>query len=131
MIRFRQIVPRLPVADLERTLAFYRDRLGFAADLLWPEPAPTFAILVRDDTSLAFFTPTPERPGRPGYAEISIEVTDAAALHAALAPHRAIEWGPEVYAYGRREFAVRDPDDYLLIFSEPTDDPPTTGEPSA
>jgi hypothetical protein len=41
----------------------------------------------------------------------------------------AIEWGPEVYDYGRREFALRDPDGYLVIFSEETDDPPTTAEP--
>lgn len=34
-------------------------------------------------------------------------------------------WGPEVYHYGRREFSIRDPNGYELIFSEPTDDPPT------
>ena len=36
-----------------------------------------------------------------------------------------IEWGPEVYWYGRREFAIRDPSGYLIIFSEATTDPPT------
>jgi hypothetical protein len=34
-----------------------------------------------------------------------------------------------VYSYGRREFAIRDPDRYVIIFTEPTDDPPTTSEP--
>jgi hypothetical protein len=42
-----------------------------------------------------------------------------------------IEWGPEVYSYGRREFAVRDPDGYLVIFTEPTDEAPTTTEPGS
>ncbi|MFQ5938162.1 MAG: hypothetical protein ACE5LB_17305, partial [Acidiferrobacterales bacterium] len=28
------------------------------------------------------------------------------------------------------EFAVRDPDEYLVIFTEPTSDPPSTTEPS-
>ncbi len=130
MIRFREIVPRLPVADLGRSLAFYRDLLGFRADVLWPDDTPTFAILVRDDARLAFFTPTPERPGKPGYAEISVEATGVAALHDAVAPRWRVEWGPEVYAYGRREFAVRDPDDYLVIFTEPTEEAPTTGEPA-
>ena len=46
-------------------------------------------------------------------------------MHRALSGHLPIEWGPEVYWYGRREFAVRDPDGYLLIFSERTSDPPT------
>jgi hypothetical protein len=36
--------------------------------------------------------------------------------------------GAEVYSYGRREFAIRAPDGYLLIFSEETTDPPTCSE---
>jgi hypothetical protein len=28
-------------------------------------------------------------------------------------------WGPEETEYGIREFAVRDPDGYLLVFAEP------------
>lgn len=39
------------------------------------------------------------------------------------------EWGPEAYSYGRLEFALRDPDGTLVIFSEATDDPPTTTKP--
>ena len=31
----------------------------------------------------------------------------------------AIEWGPEVYDYGRREFAIKDNNGYLLALSEP------------
>lgn len=61
--------------------------------------------------------------------ELSIEVIDARALHALLEPTVPIEWGPEVYSYGRREFAIRDPDRYVIIFTEPTDEPPTTSEP--
>lgn len=34
-------------------------------------------------------------------------------------------WGPEVYSYGMREFAIKDPNGYQLAFCEPTDDPPT------
>lgn len=34
-----------------------------------------------------------------------------------------VEWGPEVYADGRREFAIRDPDGKLVILSGETDDP--------
>ena len=39
-----------------------------------------------------------------------------------------IEWGPEVYAYHRREFAFRDPDGHLVIVSEETDDPVTADD---
>ena len=48
-------------------------------------------------------------------------------MQRALSGRLPIQLGPEVYWYGRREFAVRDPDGYLLIFSERTSDPPTCG----
>ena len=128
---FVHLTPRLPVADLQRTIAFYRDVLGFTADLIWPDDAPKFAVLVRDEVEMAFFVLDEHRTGTIGYAEVYIEVTDAAALHAQLKDQVTIEWGPDVYLYGRREFAIRDPDSYLVIFSEPTDDLPTTEEPGA
>ena len=44
------------------------------------------------------------------------------ALHARVAGSVAIEWGPEVYHYGCREFAIKDPNGYVLAFSERTTD---------
>jgi catechol 2,3-dioxygenase-like lactoylglutathione lyase family enzyme len=116
----------LPVADLRRTLAFYRETLGFEAAVLWPEGRPSFCILERDGVGLGFFTPDEHRPASAtGSGELSLDTEGVLALHERLKGKVAVEWGPEVYFYGRREFAVRDPDGYLLIFSEETDDPPT------
>jgi hypothetical protein len=42
-----------------------------------------------------------------------------------LRGHVRVDWGPEVYWYGRREFSFRDPDGYPIIISEETADPPT------
>jgi len=36
--------------------------------------------------------------------------------------------GPEVSFYGRREFAFRDPEEYVIIISEKTGDPVTAVE---
>lgn len=124
-----QVTPRLPVNDLRGTIAFYTERLGFGVDVLWPDQRPTFVILCRDSTTLGFFELAEGRPGPIGYAELYIEVDDAAALHRSLADRVSMEWGPEVYSYGRREFAVRDPDGYLVIFTESTNEAPTTIEP--
>jgi catechol 2,3-dioxygenase-like lactoylglutathione lyase family enzyme len=110
-------------------MAFYTEHLGFSVDVTWPESEPTFAILCRDAASLGFFEPTEHQPGPIGYVELYIEVADVSALHDVLKTKVTIEWGPEVYAYGRREFAIRDADGYLIVFTEPTDDPPTTSEP--
>lgn len=125
MSHYTGVAPRLPVADLRRTVSFYCDMLGFAAELMWPVDAPTFAILGRDSVEVQFYASPDARERATGHASLSLEVSDARELHELLRGHVPVEWGPEVYWYGRREFAVRDPDGYLLIFSEPTEDPPT------
>jgi catechol 2,3-dioxygenase-like lactoylglutathione lyase family enzyme len=126
MVRFSSVAPRLPVSDLARTIEFYTQILGFQVDLFWPETAPTFCILMRDRVSLSFFTRDAQRPeSKPGAGELYIEIEGVRECHAGLVGKVRIEWGPEVYSYGRREFAIRDPDSYLVIFTEPTDDPAT------
>jgi catechol 2,3-dioxygenase-like lactoylglutathione lyase family enzyme len=124
---FEGIIPRLPVQDLRRTIAYYTGELGFEVSVLWPQEEPTFCLLDRDGVRIGFYVPEKssgnpsERPG-----ELCIEVSDVRALHRELAPRLVIEWGPEVYSYGRREFAVRDPNGYLVIFGEESDDPATS-----
>ena len=127
--RLTGVIPRMPVADLGRTVAFYARVLDFEVSVLWPEDRPTFVVLDRDAVSLGFFTPDALRGAVTiGTADLYIATEDVQTLHSAIKELVPIEWGPEVYFYGRREFAVRDPDGYLLIFTEPTDDPPTCPE---
>ena len=129
MPTFAEITPRLPVRDLQRTVAFYIGCLSFAPDVVWPEINPTFAILRRDSTSLGFFEPSEHQAGPIGYAELYIHVTDSLAVYESVRGKAAVEWGPEIYSHGRREFAFRDPDGYLVIITEPTEEAPTTSEP--
>lgn len=121
--RFLNVAPRLAVADLDRTITFYTQLLGFDCGALWPEQSPSFAILDRDRINIQFEL---VKPGVTiGNATLSFDVEDALVVREQLAGRVQIEWGPEVYWYGRREFAIRDPDGYLLIISEETGDPPT------
>jgi catechol 2,3-dioxygenase-like lactoylglutathione lyase family enzyme len=123
--RFLKVMPRLPVADLQLVIAFYKNVLGFRAGSLWPEDEPCFVLLDRDDVCVQFYVADRSKGEAVGYGTLSYEVDDAMATYAALEGLAPIEWGPEVYWYGRREFAIRDPSGYLIIFSEPTTDPPT------
>ena len=125
--RILRVTPRLPVTDLARTVGFYTEMLGFRAAPPWPADAPTFVVLEQDEMSLQFYTGEQPEAEPTGHGTIYFDVSDVRAMHRALSGHLPIEWGPEVYWYGRREFAVRDPDGYLLIFSERTSDPPTCG----
>lgn len=123
MPRLLGITPRLPVADLQRTANFYTRHFGFRVDGCWPDGQPTFLMMSCEQTRLQFYRSDSSEPC--GHATLSLHVEDVQALHRSLADHLPIEWGPEVYWYGCREFAVRDPDGYLLIVSEETQDPPT------
>lgn len=46
-------------------------------------------------------------------------------LYEAIKAKAKVVWGPEVYSYGMREFAIEDPNGYRIAFCEPTDDPLT------
>ena len=126
-ILFTGISPRLPTTDLPRTIAFYEDVLGFRADVLWPEVDPTFCLLRRGQISLAFDR-VESSVALPDATGFYIEAADVRAMHQDLRGRVTVEWGPEVYQYGRREFAIRDPNGYMIIFTEHTDDPPTCAE---
>lgn len=123
------ISPRLHIADFNRSVAFYRDVLGFTVEAVFPEENPAFALLERDGVGLQIGGPEARKsPSDPPTMTLYLDVDDAAGLHAELKDKVAIEWGPEVFFYQRREFAFRDPDGHLIIVSEETDDPPTVSE---
>jgi catechol 2,3-dioxygenase-like lactoylglutathione lyase family enzyme len=126
MVRLLKVSPRLPVRNLARTVEFYTSVLDFETGGLWPAHEPTFVILERDDTVLQFHVS--EHSDHCGFGTISIDTDDARSVHAALTGKVTIEWGPEVYWYGRREFSFRDPDGYAVIISEQTSDPPDCTE---
>lgn len=124
MLRFESVSPRLVVKDVKATVQFYFDVLGFDDWSGWPEEAPQFAIVSRDGVSIQF-----------QQSESELKTSETTTLHITVAEVRAvlnhlgnrvqIEWGPEVYSYGWREFAIRDCNGVMLIFSEETSDPPT------
>lgn len=129
MPRFLALEPRLHVLDLSRAIAFYRDALGFEVTTLFPPEEPVFAMMARDATCIQLGGPSGGRAANDrSTCTMYFDVADVVALHRHLATLGPIEWGPEVFFYGRREFAVRDPDGNLLVFSEQTSDPPTCRE---
>jgi catechol 2,3-dioxygenase-like lactoylglutathione lyase family enzyme len=120
----------LAVADFERSVAFYRDRLGFEVEATYDDPP--YATLVRAGARLSLAEqghPAQDRPGvsmvAPGdrsrlAAILVLEVTDCLAAHrelsaagvAFLADPHSPPWG------GHRCFAV-DPDGNLVELEEP------------
>ena len=124
--RVLTVQPRLAVSGLSTSCRFYRDVLGFESAHPDPSDSDGFVIVQRDGFGLQLVLAHPGQPT--AQTTVWIQVADAATEHERVKVHATIEWGPEVYWYGSREFAVLDPDGHRMIFSSPTHDPPTCSE---
>lgn len=115
---------RLQARDIRETIAFYTDALGFAVDSTWgPDDDPEGCILDHGDVHLLFDKAADGEPKMTGVVVINVEgVLD---LHETVKDKATVVWGPDVYSYGMREFAVEDPNGYRIAFCELTEDPPT------
>lgn len=121
-MRFTKLTPRYPTPDIPAQIDFYTQTLGFEVKVLWPDAdAPQFCAMEKDDIRIGFYLDenAKEQPFR---MEMRINTDDVLSLHEQLAAQMDVAWGPEVYSFGSREFAVLDPDGRMLIF---THDPPT------
>lgn len=78
-------MPVLGASDMARSLAFYRDTLGFSTST-WGEP-PDFAILQRGHVTIALTFAA--RPCVSRHWAAYVYVADADALHAELLAHGA------------------------------------------
>lgn len=129
-MKFNKITPNLMVADMEKSLKFYRDVLGFSVSQTVPEKAPfIFAWMKRGEAELFLNQHMPPQPGQPDlYAGKAIGGTMAMymPLEGIEELHKTVESSGVKIAiplhtefYGMKEFAVHDPDGYVIIFAEP------------
>lgn len=113
-----QIIPKLPMRDKARTLAFYTTVLGFrnasAVDY------PTYLILEKDDIELHFFEFTTLDPTQ-NDGQVYIRTSDIDTLYQSVAtienvihPNGHLMLRP----WGQKEFAMLDPDNNLLTFGQ-------------
>ncbi len=135
------IVPNLVVADVARSVAFYRATLGFsletsvAAEQSYVQgddciENPVFAIVSWADGQLMLQTAASLAGDVPGVPEFATpHLTGAIYLRgfdpdavAAKLNDDAIVKGPETSWYGMRELYLRDPDGYLLCLGVPEGD---------
>jgi catechol 2,3-dioxygenase-like lactoylglutathione lyase family enzyme len=120
------ISPFFIVGEVDRTIRFYRDRLGFAVTFQEPDADPFFAILRRDGAQLFVksdkaATPAPN-PSRHPMArwDAYVHAPDPDGLAAAFAAQGARFSSPlNDTRDGLRGFEITDPDGYVLFFGRP------------
>jgi uncharacterized glyoxalase superfamily protein PhnB len=123
----QKLTPNLMVEDVEQTLTFYRETLGFQALTTLPEAPPfDFAIVGRDDVQLMFQSRPSLSENVPALAGATIgasqtffiEVTGIQQLYEQLRQRVEIVVDLHDTFYGTREFYFRDLNGYVLSFAE-------------
>jgi catechol 2,3-dioxygenase-like lactoylglutathione lyase family enzyme len=120
-----RMAPVLIVESVEKSVAYYRDRLGFALVGSFGDP-PEMAFVGRD--AIQLMLQDAEGKPRPGsnrrYKSVAwdalVWARDVDALHADLQAREArILKAPHRTFYGHREMEVADLDGHVLCFSQP------------
>ena len=120
------ISPCFIVSNVDQTIAFYRDQLGFETRLRQPDPDPFFAIIGRDGAQIFVksdkdVAPLPNAKRHPYMRwDAFVYAPDPDALAAEFADHGAAFSVPlKDTNDGLRGFEICDPDGYILFFGRP------------
>ena len=120
-MRLTAIAPQFIVADLEASIAYYRDALGFTVDFVHES---FYAGVSRDEATIHLKHGTVSRDERERrkseeHLDAYISVEDVAGLSEELQAHGANVIKPlEQRSWNRVDFYVEDPDGYVICFSE-------------
>jgi uncharacterized glyoxalase superfamily protein PhnB len=124
---FNKLTPNLIVGNVERSLAFYVGTLGFERGMTVPEESPLVFGSVTSGPIEIFFNDSatavkeyPRFDGKPlgATGTLFIEVDGVDALHDRLKPSVKVVMPIATKFYGMREFAIEDPDGYVITFAE-------------
>jgi len=129
-IAFSKLTPNLLVADVERSLVFYTDVLGFERGFTVPEQPPfVFGSVVSGPIEIFFNERETAAKEYPAFAGKPVGLTGTMFIELEGAGHierlhdRLKTAAPIVMPlvrqwYGVKEFAIADPDGYVITFAE-------------
>lgn len=128
MPHIKKLTPNLLVSSVEASLAFYEDVLGFSRGMTVPEQSPfVFAsvrsgpveIFFNDRSTVAKESPQFKDKAFGGGNTMFVEVEDVDALHDRIRDRACVVMPIVTQWYGMREFAIEDPDGYVMTFAQP------------
>src|SRR5450631_822755 len=116
----KRISPMLAVAEMDETIAFYQDILGFRPTLT----SPQYSIVERDGQTIHFMKAASEEVMRcvRGHTEIYIEVSGIDSLWQHVKTFKERYRIKDLFdrEYGMTEFHIADPNDCLVFVGEQT-----------
>jgi lactoylglutathione lyase len=119
-MQYQKITANLMVRDVGASLKLYVDILGLERKITVPDQPP-FVFVAAGTEAIEIFLNKDEAAGkaRAGGISLYVELEGLDQLLARVQQHNVkIEIPLNETFYGMREFAVLDPDGYMLIFAE-------------
>ena len=124
MAELRKVAACFSVADISATIQWYEEQLGFIGDP-FPDREPyVFAILRRDDAGIFlqrivdYEKPDIYNRRSGGVWDAYIHVYGIQDLYESVREEATIVQPLRQQPYGNWEFEVKDPNGYILVFSE-------------
>lgn len=124
-MKMLKLIPNIPVADVERSVEFYRHVLGFELLAVRGRGDATRAHLKLGDIELIFrsldvYAPLPYLdPALENQVILHIQVHDVVGLFHRVRDRVRIVRALEPTLFGSAEFLIRDLDGRILAFSQP------------
>jgi RNA polymerase sigma-70 factor (ECF subfamily) len=124
VIRLTSVTLELGVANVQRSVDFYSEALGFQTEIRYEEQGQLDWASIRCGTIRLFLhhsLPDNESPeAREARKKIKLyfRPDDAPGLHEALKAKGFAVSEPQIASYGEREFSMHDPDGYTIMFQE-------------
>ena len=125
MAELSSVAACFPVADISKTIRWYEEQLDFVADPFPSSEPYVFAILRRDEVEImlqridGYEKPNLYSLRGGGVWDAYIRVEGIKDLFESVREEATIVQPLRKQPYGNWEFEVRDPNGYVLVFSEP------------
>jgi len=119
IVDFTAVAPLLIVADVAASAAWYENLLGFKSDVFPSEPPYSHAILWKDDVRI-LLRRTEKPSGAPATGAL-VEVKGIVGFYEAIHEHVPITSRLTRHSDGTWQFEMRDPNGYVLVFTEEPD----------
>ncbi len=123
----KKLTPNLMVEDVNQTIDFYKNMLGFEVLATVPETGQfNWAMLKQGDVEMQFQTraslseeiPTFKDRAIGGALTLYIDIENVTQLHASLKDKVTIVQDMHTTFYGTQEFAIQDCNGFILSFSQ-------------
>ena len=127
MSKLSRAAPTFPVADVGATIRWYETELGFNSYPFPENPPYVFASVGRDDVEIMFQRiegyqkPDLYQRRNGGVWDAYIRMEGVKEFYAAVKDKIEVRMPLRKQAYGDWEFEVKDPNGYILVFSELTE----------